>query len=271
MDGAKTIMNILYLGDIMGEPGVQVVEKNLPDLRIEHSVDVVIAQAENVTNGKSMSRKDMARLQKAGVDVFSGGNHTVERSELKPLLVDPSSPVIAPANMKANEGKRWYRHRTVHGDVVVASILGTMFNKPQIIIENPLQTIDAILGELQPLPAAIVINFHADYSSEKRAFGFYVDGKISLAVGDHWHVPTADAQILPGGTAYITDVGMCGTQQSVLGVKTGNIIERMRDEEKNYNVLETEGPRQLCAVLAAIDPSTGRAESIQQIIATTKQ
>ncbi len=261
-------MNILYLGDIMAEPGLQVVEKLLPEIKREYSVDVVIAQAENVTNGKGLSKADFMRLKKMGVDACSGGNHTLYNQGIYDDLNDPQQAVLRPANYPAGTPGRQYKYvKTSKGPVLIVSLLGAIVGKDaDKPVDNPLQVIDAILEETKnDKKVAAVVNFHGDYSSEKVMLGHYLDGRVSLAVGDHWHVPTADVMVLPKGTAYISDVGMCGVLYSSLGVAFESVIPRWRDGTKNQNELETKGPLQLNAVLAHIDEQTGLAVSAEYI------
>lgn len=256
-------MKILYIGDIMGGPGIQVVEQVLPELR--NQTDLVIAQSENVSDGKSMSLADMERLQRIGIQFFTGGNHTPALPELHPLLEDPTVPVVGPANMPECPGPGYKLVDTAAGKVLVVSLLGSTVGRA-VESTSPLAKIDAILDETRKEPkVATVVNFHGDFSSEKRVIGYYLDGRVSAVIGDHWHVPTADAMVLPKGTAHISDVGMCGTIHSSLGVKTDVIIARWRDGKVNSNVLETSGPLQFNAVLADIDETTGLARSIEKI------
>ena len=261
-------MNILYLGDIMGEPGIRVVEKLLPTIRNEYSVDVVIAQAENTTDGKGISIADFARLRKIGVDFCTGGNWSLHLPEIVQAMNDPAQPIIRPANYPEGTPGLGYKYlHTTKGDILVVSLLGQSVgrdaDKP---LDNPLLTIDAILESQKGVPKiATVVNFHGDYSSEKFVIGRYLDGRASLVVGDHWHVPTADAMLLPGGTAHITDVGMCGTLDSCLGVEYQVIVDRWKTGHASRNLLESGGRLQLNAVLADVDLATGKSLSVQQI------
>jgi metallophosphoesterase (TIGR00282 family) len=256
-------MNILYIGDIMGRPGVDVVSRVLPSLRQEHGIDLVIAQAENVTEGKGMSLADMEELKSYGVDFFSGGNHTPSQVELHQALEDDQQPVIGPANMPTSPGKGWKCITTPTGTALVISLMGAKVGTP-ITASNPLSAIDRILDETRnTVRDATIINFHGDYSSEKRVIGYYLDGRVSAVVGDHWHVPTADAMVLPKGTAHITDVGMCGTLHSSLGIKTEIIIDRWRNGKVNKNEMELLGPRQFNALLVNVE--NGLASSVSHI------
>lgn len=257
-------MNILYIGDVMGEPGIEVVEQELPLLRSQHSLDAVAAQAENVSDGKSMLPTDMARLQKAGVDFFTGGNHTPARREIHPFLLDETQPVIGPANMTSCPGRGWKYFETTSGRVLVVSLLGNTVGR-EVVSDNPLKAIDAILHEnIDEKRVATIVNFHGDYSSEKVIIGHYLDGRVSMVVGDHWHVPTADADVLPKGTAHMTDVGMCGVLDASLGVSFESVVPRWRDGIQTKNQLETAGRRQFNALLVTID-ETGRATAAKHI------
>jgi metallophosphoesterase (TIGR00282 family) len=263
-------MNILYLGDIMGEAGIRVVERVLAGVRASNTVDAVIAQAENVSDGKGLTVEDYQRLRKAGVDGFTGGNHTLSRTETAELLANPEVPVTAPANMHDVTGPGYKYVTAGTSKILIISLLGQIVgrdaDKPT---DNPLVTIDKILESQKDVPrAATIVNFHGDFSSEKVVFGHYVDGRVTAAVGDHWHVPTADARVLPGGTAHMTDVGMCGTLNSSLGVVYESILPRWRDGHQTKNQLAEDPPFQFNALLVGVD-SHGAAVSashIQQIL-----
>lgn len=260
-------MNILYLGDIMGRPGRDIVAKLLPGLREEFAVDLVIAQAENVSHGKSMSTHHMRSLQRAGIDFFTGGNHTTERPSIHALLADPNEPVIAPINQPGTEPS-WGAKTivTLKGNVLCVSLLGTIFPNVEAPMTNPLRAIDDVLRQTAKQDfVARIVNFHGDWSSEKRVVGYYLDGRVTAVIGDHWHVPTADAMVLPNGTAHITDVGMCGTLHSSLGIALKNIIDRWKDQKATKNLMDEDKPYQLNAVLVTVNAKTGLAKSITQI------
>lgn len=260
-------MKILYVGDVMGEVGVQVVEQVLPALRAKHNIDLVIAQSENVSEGKGVTPADFNRLRKAGVDFCTGGNWSLHRKEIIPALQDPAQPIIRPANYPAGTPGLGHKLATTGGKrTLIISLLGKIVGKDaDKPLDNPLQIIDAILADTNNTPRdATVVNFHGDYSSEKVVIGHYLDGRVTAVVGDHWHIPTADARVLPGGTAHITDVGMCGALDASLGVAYVSVIPRWRDGHQTRNILETIGPRQFNAVLVTTN-SEGLAESIEQI------
>lgn len=260
-------MNILYIGDIMATPGIAIIEQLLPGLRQAHKIDLVIAQSENVTNGKGMSRVDYELLKSAGVDFFTGGNHSPKLSELHGTLENNLLPVIGPANMPDCPGRGWKYVDSPQGKVLVISLLGKIVGKhADKLVDNPLLTIDKILEENQGVArAATVVNFHGDFSSEKVVIGYYLDGRVSAVIGDHWHIPTADARVLPKGTAHITDVGMCGSLESSLGVKFDTIVQRWRNGIVNRNELELDGAMQFNAVLIDVEPRTQLSRSIAPI------
>jgi len=260
-------MKILYIGDIMGAPGRETVRELLPELKKQYDLDIVIAQAENVSHGVGMTPQHMQELMSYGVDVFTGGNHTYKKPGIHDFLKDAEQPVVGPANLPVTPGKGFKYIRTVHGDVLVISMLGTIFPLKELEeISNPIQKIDEILvSEKGRRRVATIVNFHGDWSSEKVVFGHYLDGRVTAVIGDHWHVPTADARVLPKGTAHISDVGMTGTLDSCLGVKTQLIIDRWGKGIKNKNDLEDNKPWQFNAVVIESDNQTGLAKSITQV------
>lgn len=260
-------MNILYIGDVMAEPGIVAVEKIVPGLRRERQIDFVVAQAENLSDGKGVRLDDFARLRKAGVDFCSGGNHILRRPEIYPQLSDPSVPIIRPANYpKGTPGLGYKYADTPNGRVLVISLLGQIVGRQSDeVVDNPLHVIDAILEQEKDTPrVATIVNFHGDFSSEKRIIGYYLDGRVTIAVGDHWHVPTADASVLPKGTAHQTDVGMCGSLDSSLGVTFDSLIPRWRDGKVTRNELELGGRMQFNALLVTSNDA-GLAVSAQPI------
>lgn len=261
-------MNLLYIGDVMGSMGLEAVQRLLPDLRERRQVDLVIAQAENVSEGKGITPEDFKRLRGMGVDFCTGGNWTLAREEIYPMLENPEAPIIRPANYPVGTVGLGYKYaKTAKGDVLVVSLMGQIVgrdaDKP---VDNPLHMIDKILaGEASDKRIATVVNLHGDFSSEKFVFGYYLDARASVVVGDHWHVPTADADVLPKGTAHMTDVGMCGSLDSSLGVAFDSVVPRWRDGVQTRNVLATGGRIQFNALLVQIDETTGKALSAEHI------
>lgn len=260
-------MDILYVGDVMGAPGIETVEKVLPGLRARKKPGLVIAQAENVSDGRGIIPEDFRRLKKAGVDFFTGGNWSLYRESIVPALDDPQQPIIRPANYPEGTPGLGYKYIQPNGKtILVISLLGDVVgrdaDKPA---DNPLHVADRILeAEKHTRKDAVVVNFHGDYSSQKVMVGHYLDGRVTAVIGDHWHIPTADARVLPGGTAHISDVGMVGTLDSSLGVKWDVVMPRWLAGAKNRNQVETEGPRQFNAVLIKANDK-GLADSIEPI------
>jgi metallophosphoesterase (TIGR00282 family) len=259
-------MNILYVGDVMGQYGIETIRQLLPDVRKEYAVDVVVAQAENVSNGKGMNVADYQTLRALGVDGFTGGNHTVADKEIFSLLSDANAPVTGPANMHDCPGPGFKYVGTGDKKVLIVSLLGQIVGRDaEKPTDNPLQMIDGILEDQKNVArAATIVNFHGDFSSEKVVIGHYLDGRVTAIVGDHWHVPTADARVLPGGTAHMTDVGMCGALDSSLGVTYESIVPRWLDGTQTKNVLATSGKRQFNGLLVTVS-STGLAEKALHI------
>jgi metallophosphoesterase (TIGR00282 family) len=263
-------MNILYIVDELGEVGLQAVEQVLPGLRKERAIDFVVAQAENVTDGTGISPEDFERLKKAGVDACTGGNWTLANETIYPLLSDPQAPIVRPANYPDAPGLPYkiisVKFNSIQSKVLIVSLMGQIVGrdaeKPTV---NPLKPLDSILAREVSNYDVAVVNLHGDFSSEKFIIGYYLDGRASLVTGDHWHVPTADADVLPKGTAHITDVGMCGSLDSSLGVTFDSVLPRWRDGLQTRNMLETQGRVQFNAVLASVDPVSGKAQSVVQV------
>jgi 2',3'-cyclic-nucleotide 2'-phosphodiesterase len=255
-------MNILYLGDITSKLGRETTKELLPGLVKTHKVDFVIAQGENVSHGKGLQANHAAELKAAGVDFFTGGNHSL----MRPEYIKDADDAIRPANLlDGAPGQGFALADTPFGKILVISLQGKLVGMDaEKEMRNPLEVVDAILTQHEHTArAATIVNFHGDYSSEKVVIGQYLDGRVTAVIGDHWHVPTADAQVLPGGTAHITDVGMTGALDSSLGVKTDVIVQRwLKPEDHIRNEMEESGRRQLCAVVVEVQAKTGLAKAI---------
>ena len=258
------MLKILYIGDIVSQAGQRVTAEILPGLIKEEKIDAVVAQAENVSDGKGMLPEEMDFLSGLGVDAFSGGNWTAYRRQLVPLLQDPTAPVCGPANW-SEDCRPGYKYVRLKGgeEILVISLLGRLLSTNLEEAANPLERLEEILAGRRPV-SATVVNLHGDYSSEKKMIGYYLDGRASLVVGDHWHVPTADAQILPKGTAHISDVGMTGSLHSSLGVSLEVALERWRTGQPRTNVWDEAKPWQFNAVLAEVDES-GLAVGVRHV------
>ena len=261
-------MKILYIGDIMGRMGQDTVKRILPDLIKDEQIDFVIAQGENLSSGKGLLPADVRSMQSAGVDLFTGGNWSWAKPEIFPLLNDATEPIVRPANyQEIMPGRGYHIATTPFGKVLIINVLGQIVGFHQPKTTNPVKAIDTIIKDTaHEKLTAIVVDFHGDYSSEKLVIGQYLDGQATLVVGDHWHIPTADAMVLPGGTAHVTDVGMVGSLDSCLGVKTEVITKRWATGQLSKNELETDGRSQFCSVLVETQTGSLKAKNIRQII-----
>ncbi len=258
-------MKILYIGDIVARIGRRAVQQVLSGLREEKQIDFVIAQSENMSTGNGLTINAVNEMRETGVDFFTGGNHSFKKKEFDSYFDDPNMPVIRPANYPGKApGRGWAIVDTPFGKVLIMNVMGQTFNGPQF--DHPLKTVDAILEETKDEKlAASIIDFHGDLSSEKVGIGFYYDGKVSAVVGSHTHVSTADAQVLPNGTAHISDVGMTGPVDSILGVKKEIILDRWLTQlPAKHDWLRT-GMVQFSSVLIDVG-SNGKAKSIEQIL-----
>jgi metallophosphoesterase (TIGR00282 family) len=223
-------MNILFIGDIDGRPGRSAVKQLLPELIDEHSIDLVIANIENASAGNGLTVDNYEDLKKAGIDVFTSGNHIWDRKEAIPLLENTKEPIMRPANYPAGvPGKGFWDIRIKQQKVRILNLMGRVFIKEDL--DDPFKKADEILNDCKD--CLTILDFHAETTSEKRAMGYYLDGKVGAVIGTHTHIPTADAQILPKGTAYITDVGFVGPQESILGVTKEIVIERFLTQLPN--------------------------------------
>jgi len=261
-------MKILALGDIYAKLGRETVAKILPDLKKEFEVDLVIANSENLTHGSGFTKKHIKEMQDAGVDFFTTGNHAFSRQSSVDMFNEDHCPVIRPANYPCKErtpGKGYVILETKKGQkVLLVNILGQAFIRQDL--NSPLHTIDEILEENKGHDFdAIIVDFHAEATAEKYAFAFYLDGKVSGIFGTHTHVPTADERILPNGTAFICDVGMSGSYNSVIGIKKEIAIHNMRTQMARKHEPEEQGDTVFNAVLMDIDTKTKKALNIMHI------
>ncbi len=255
-------MKILFIGDIVGSPGRKAINKLLPALKEEYGLDFVIANAENASGGSGIIPKVADELFDSGVDVLTSGDHIWKRKEIFELI-GREKRILRPLNFPASApGKGSNIFKTKEGKKIgVINVNGRVFMEA---LECPFKSASAACAELLQETKIIIVDIHAEATSEKTALGWYLDGKASAVLGTHTHIQTADERILPQGTAYITDVGMCGPYDSVIGRKVENVLERfitsipVRFEIADENI-------KLCAALLDIDEKTGRAQSIVRI------
>lgn len=259
------LMNILFIGDIYGRPGRETIKKVLKDFREKHDINLVIANAENMRHGKGVSQDNVEEMQKAGVDFFTSGNHIWQDKSIIPYLDDPKLPIIRPANYPSNTPGRGYQivETNMMKRVLVINLLGRVF-MPHLV-DDPFKKTEQILEETKGENLdAIFVDFHAEATSEKVAFGHFMDGKVTAVVGTHTHVPTRDDRILEGGTAYQSDVGMTGVVDSVIGAEKSQIIDHFLTGMP-LKVEVAEGPTVFNAVKIEVDPETRLAKKIEHI------
>lgn len=256
-------LRILCLGDIVGRPGRKVVEQKLKPLVRERKVDLVIANSENVAAGSGITASLFHKIRAYGVDVVTLGDHVYRKADIVPTL-QASERIVRPANISSQAAGRTHTIVTTESGVQVAvfCLLGRIFmNFPA---DDPFATADRILRSLPAGVKVSVLDMHAEATSEKVAMGHHLDGRASLIFGTHTHIPTADAKVLAGGTAYITDLGMCGPYDSVLGRRKDKVLKHMTTSMPAPFDVAT-GDVRLCGALAEIDPATGKALSMERI------
>jgi metallophosphoesterase (TIGR00282 family) len=255
-------VKLLFVGDIVGSPGRHAVESLLPGLRERYEPDFVVVNGENSAGGLGITSKIARALYRIGVDAITLGNHTYRHSEVYDFL-DTDDRIVRPANYpKGNPGKG---HTIVEKDGVklaVANLSGTVFLDAA---RSPFAEVDAILADLKGKADHVLVDFHAEATSEKVAMGWYLDGRVTACVGTHTHVPTADARVLPQGTAYITDVGMTGPRGGVIGVEKELAVKRFLTMMPVKFETATDDPWLNAVLIEAGDD--GRAISIEQILA----
>ena len=250
-------MLVLNIGDIIGKPGRQAVSKLLPSVRQKFGVDLVIANAENVAGGLGLTPATARELLDAGVDVLTSGNHIWAEKEIIPYL-DSDMPVLRPLNYPPGVPGRGY---IVIGGVMVVNLIGRTFMSNY---DCPFRAMDQLLVEIKPRPPVIIVDFHAEATSEKMALGRYLDGRVSAVLGTHTHVGTIDAQVLPHSTAYVTDIGMTGPINSVIGDDVDKVLQRFLTMIPN-RLSVGKGKTIFNAILTRIDEDSGRAISIDRI------
>ena len=250
-------MLILAIGDIIGRPGRQAIQKLLPDLRQQYGVELVMANAENAAGGLGLTSTTAKELLSAGVDVLTSGNHIWAQKEIIPYL-DGEMPILRPLNYPPGVPGRGY---IVNNQALVVNLMGRTFMGD---FDCPFRAMDKLLAELKYKPPVVIVDFHAEATSEKVAMGRYLDGRVSAVLGTHTHVGTIDAQVLAQGTAYVTDIGMTGPMDSVIGDNTEAVLQRFLTRMP-HRLSVGKGKTMLNAVLVRVADDSGRAISIARI------
>jgi metallophosphoesterase (TIGR00282 family) len=257
-------MKILVIGDIVGRPGRQIVHKLLGGLRQQYGINLVIANGENAAGGFGLSVSTANELLDDNIDIITSGNHIWAQKDIIPSLDDKDLPILRPLNYPPGAPGRGY---LVAGRTLVVNLIGRVFMNT---VDCPFRAMDKLLAEISPRPPVVIVDFHAEATSEKVALGRYLDGRVSAVLGTHTHVGTIDVQILPGGTAYVTDIGMTGPSDSVIGDDAESVIKRFLTQMPHHLTVG-KGKPALNAILVEVDEKNGRALTIERISRETDE
>jgi len=254
-------LNLLVIGDIVGRPGRQAIREFLPDLVRQYNIEFIIANAENASGGRGLTREVMQELLGAGIDVLTMGNHVWDNKEIF-SFIDDEPRLIRPANYpQPCPGQGYHVYQAgFNMKIAVINVSGRVYMPA---LDCPFRTVEQIISSL-PEVDCIIIDFHAEATSEKQAFAYYFDGRATAVLGTHTHIQTADERILPGGTAYITDLGMTGPIESVLGMDRHAVIEKFLSQ-RPVRLEVAKGPSQLQGVVLELDEKTHRVTQIKRI------
>ena len=262
-------LRFIMLGDVVGTSGVRAVEQQMQPLRRRWQPDLVIANGENAHNGSGLTPRLYQQLMDAGVDAITLGDHVYRRAEITQVMAAKSN-IIRPANLSRHaKGPRWMqltapKASADHGavNVYVLTVLGRIF--PTLPADDPFETVESILGQLPDLKPIVFLEVHAEATSEKAALAYHFDGQVAAVIGTHTHVPTADARILTHGTAFITDIGMCGPHDSIIGRRADRVLTTMTTAMPTpFDVAE--GDPRVNGVFIEIDSQTRQAVKIERI------
>ncbi|MCO7174754.1 TIGR00282 family metallophosphoesterase [Sporolactobacillus kofuensis] len=256
-------MKILFVGDVYGRTGRQMIQDYLPKLKSKFNPTATIVNAENAAHGKGLTKKIYRQLLEVGADMLTMGNHTWDNREIFEFI-DDAKQLVRPANFPAGTPGTGLRFLTLPHNIQVAviNIQGRVFLPP---LDDPFSTVKQLVDEARKKTPIIFIDVHAETTSEKLALGWYLDGTVSAVVGTHTHVQTADERIFPQGTAYLTDVGMTGPYNGIIGVQRASVTKRFLTSMP-VRFESEEGPGQLSAVLIHVNDKTGKASKIERIL-----
>ncbi|MEY4744304.1 MAG: hypothetical protein RL272_249 [Candidatus Parcubacteria bacterium] len=262
-------MKILVFGDIVSKIGREAVKKVLPELKAAHAPDLVIGNAENLAHGKGVTRETLTELLDAGVDVFTSGNHVWDKKDVFDVFSDPrlADKLIRPANYPpGTPGEGAQLVAVGSKNVLIVNLLGRVFSR--VLSDDPFRAFDALLKEnAHRKPSVVLVDFHGDATSEKAAFGLYADGRATAVWGTHSHVPTRDDRVLAGGTAYISDVGMTGYRDGVIGVDCAEIIRNFLTQLPVKHDIPDSGEAVVNAILITTDGSKAATiEHLQRMV-----
>lgn len=253
-------MNILCVGDVVGSAGCNHLRRVLPGIKRQYSVDVCIVNGENAADGNGLTPSAAEHIFSSGADVITGGNHIFRRRELYDVL-DSTPALLRPGNYPSGApGHGIYVVDRGRYQVTVINLIGVVYMEP---LADPFDTLDALLKKAEN-PKYCIVDFHAEATAEKKALAYFADGRISALVGTHTHVQTADEQILPSGTGFITDIGMTGPIQSVLGIRPEQAVSKMHGKLP-VRFSTADGPCRMNSVLISLSESTGKAVEIERV------
>lgn len=256
-------MRILFFGDVFGRPGRDALRYIIPIWKKEYSPDIVIANGENVSHGKGISERAINELLEIGVDVITTGNHAVDGPRALDVLKDPELPLLRPINFLSHiPGKGFLVKRVAGKELLIINAIGNVHMKK--VYQFPFPLVDEILANHQTIKH-ILVDWHAEATSEKMVMGWYLDGRVSAVVGSHTHTPTADERILPKGTGFISDVGMVGPHYSVIGEDIKLNLNRFLSQLPAKTDVAEAPPYEINAVCIDIDDKTGHCTSIQRL------
>jgi len=265
------MLKILFIGDINGKIARETIKKLLPEIKTKYRPDLVIANAENAAHGKGVTESTLQELMSYGIDWFTNGDHAFDKDKFINQVYESELPIIRPANYSSEApGKGYVIIEAKKLRILLINLIGRVFMSMDY--DCPFKKINSILEEIalsEKKLSAIIVDIHAEATSEKVAMGHYLDGRVSAVVGTHTHVMTADQKITKNGTAYITDVGMVGSDEGVIGVKKENIINTFLTQIKLPHVIPETGKSILNSVLITIDPKNKKAIEIKPIIKYT--
>ena len=246
------------IGDVVGRPGRRAVQALLPDLRRELKLDLAIANGENAAGGFGLTLDTADELLSSGVDVITSGNHIWDQREIIPHLDDETS-ILRPLNYPPDTPGRGY---ITLDRALVVNVIGRVFVGTY---DCPFRAMDRLLEEVSERPSVTIVDMHAEATSEKAALAWYLDGRVSVVAGTHTHVPTADARVLPNGTAFVSDLGMVGPLNSVIGARPEDALDRFLTQTPRRLTVANGGPTAFNSVLVDIDETTGRATGIERV------
>jgi len=255
-------VRLLFLGDIVGAPGLNLVKKALPKLKLQHRLDAVLANAENTTNGSGLTPYDYRQLRSAGVDAITLGDHIYKKFDIADVLNNPAEPIVKPANFPSESpGRDHHLLKIGEHQVCVISLLGRTYMRA---VDCPFAAVDRVLKQLPEVVKLVFVDIHAEATADKYLMAHYLNGRVTAVLGTHTHIPTADEQILSKGTAFQCDLGMSGPYDSILGRRVDRVLATtINFTPSAFDVAS--GDVRLSGAIVESDPTTGKALAIERV------